>query len=347
MRLAPATFIAILVAPLLMLPVSAQPPVYEPTNTAPVFVEPYTVDPWANASPDEVVLVDAPGMPPVDMGVPEQSPAQQDLGNLIPPGARKSFFQKANLGAAWIPQFESDGLGVTQINTNIVTALPFPKRHQPLVITPGYTVRFLEGPDFIDVPSRLHDADITFNHIRRITDQWVFNGSVTLGVYADDHSFSAGDAFRVSGYGFGIYETSPNSKWLFGAVYVNRAGTTVIPAVGYLFWTDDLKIDVVLPRPKIAWRTWSCGPDGYDERWFYFQGDFGGGIWAVERASGTPDTLSYSDLRVMFGTERKQIGGISRRWEVGFVFNRELEYDTTPGTLEIDNSMFVRGVLTY
>lgn len=315
---------------------------------APVYVEPCPTDPWMHAAPDEVVLVDAPGLPEDGLYTyPEPSPAQQDLGNLIPPGARPGFFQKANLSFAWMPRFESDSIGVSTIETSIVTALPFPKRHQPLTITPRYAVRFIDGPDFIDVPSRLHNAEVTFNHVRRIADRWVFNGAITLGNYFDDHSFEAGDAFRVSGLALGIYEASPNSKWIVGVAYLNRAGLSVVPAAGYLYWTDDLRIDVVLPQPKIAWRTWCHGPPGYDERWFYIQGDLGGGVWAVERADGSPDTLSYSDLRVIFGTERKQIGGISRRWEVGYVFARELEYDSIGHDMGIDDTMFLRAAFTY
>lgn len=321
--------------------------VYQQPTTAPVFVEPYVQDPWAHASPDDVILVDAPGLPASAAFYPEESPAAKDLGNLIPPGSRPGFFQKARFETAWMPRFESDGLGITQLGASIVTAVPFPKRHQPLTITPRYMVRYLDGPDFVDVPSRLHDVEIAFNHVRRIADRWVFNGAITLGTYADDHSFDASDAFRVSGRALGIYEVSTSSKWILGVVYANRRGTRVLPAVGYVYWTDDLKIDVVMPQPKIAWRTWSEGRAGYNERWFYVQGDFGGGIWSVERASGTPDTLSYNDLRVIFGTERIQIGSISRRWELGYVFNRELEYDSVGSDIEIDDSLFVRAVFTY
>ncbi|MCO6047911.1 DUF6268 family outer membrane beta-barrel protein [Aeoliella sp. ICT_H6.2] len=325
----------------------AQFPPEQQGEIAPVYVEPYQADPWSNASPDDVVLVDAPGLPETGALYPEPSAAQQDLGNLIPPGARPGFFQKANLDFSWMPRFESDSVGVSKIETSIVTAIPFPRRHQPLTIKPRYSVRFLDGPDFIDVPARLHDADVTFNHIRRIADRWVLNAAVTMGSYADDHSFDAGDAFRMSGRALGIYEASAHSKWIVGVVYLNRAGTTVVPAAGYLYWTDDLQIDVVLPQPKIAWRTWSDGRSGYNERWFYVQGDLGGGVWAVERADGSPDTLSYSDLRVIFGTERKQIGGISRRWEVGYVFARELSYDSMGHDLEIDDTMIVRAAFTY
>ncbi|WP_442485543.1 DUF6268 family outer membrane beta-barrel protein [Aeoliella sp. SH292] len=336
-------------------------PVYvESADTAPVYVEPYQVDPWATAAPSDVVIVDQPmmqmQMPTMQMdgqqwspeAYPEPSAAQQDLGNLIPSGSRKSFFQRVNFSAAWMPQLESDGIGVTSLNTSIVTALPFFRMNQPLTITPRYGVQFLEGPDFIDVPARLHDADVNFTHIRRLSDRWVFNGSVTVGAYADDYSFRDADAIRWSGYAFGIYEASEAARWIVGVAYLNRANLTVVPAAGFLYWTDDLKIDVVLPQPRIAWRTWTdVGPPGLNERWFYFQGDLGGGIWAVQRDDGSPDTLSYSDLRVIFGTERKQYRGITRKWEVGYVFARDLEYSSMGTDFAIDDTLFVRGAFTY
>ena len=313
---------------------------------APVFIEPGAVDPYAGATAD-VVLTEAPSLPSHDPFLLEESESRQDLGNLIPPGTRNSFFQKVNLASAWMPQFESDGLGMTMLKANVVTAVPFPKRHQPLTITPEYTVRFLEGPDFIDVPSRLHDAELKFNHLRRVSDRWIFNAGITLGTYADDDSFDSSDAFRVSGRALGIYEVDANTRWILGVVYLNRAGASVVPAVGWTFKTDDLAIDVVFPQPRIAWRTWCQGAPGYNERWFYVQGEFGGGIWAVRRASGASDNLSYSDYRILVGTERKIVGGLSRRWEFGYIFGRELEYDSVGSDIEIDDTVFVRAGLTY
>jgi len=337
----------------------------EATSVEPVYIEPGQCDPWTcppGTGSDEVLLIDDPtmagqgypGQPFSGQGAsnwgpayPEPSPAQIDLGNLIPPGARPGFFQKVNFGTSWMPRFESDGLGITTARANIVTALPFPKRHQPLTITPEYTVRFFDGPDFIDVPSRVHDLELQFNHIRRIADQWVFNGAVTIGAYADDHSFDASDAVRVSGRALGIYEATPESKWIVGVVYLNRANLSVIPAVGWMYQTDDLKVDLIFPQPKIAWRTWSDGRSGYNERWFFVSGEFGGGIWAVKRVGGADDNLSYSDYRFILGTERKLVGGLSRMWEFGYVFGRELEYDSAAADIGIDDTVFVRAGFKY
>ncbi len=320
-------------------------PSYE-ANTAPVLVEPYTSSPWTNGEVEIPVDHSPRFLGGYDYPV-EESAARRDLGNLIPPGSRSGFFQKIHFGVTSMPRFQSDGLGMTEVKTNVVTAVPFLQRHQPLTITPEYTARFLEGPDFIDVPSRLHDIELKLNHLRRLSDRWILNAAVTLGTYGDDRSLDASDAFRVSGRAVGIYESSPETKWIVGVAYLNRAGVSVVPVVGWTYTTDDLRYELIFPQPRVAWRTWSQGAPGYDERWWYVAAEFGGGIWAVQRASGADDNLSYSDYRLLVGTERKQIGGLSHRWEFGYIFGRELEYDSVATDIEIDDTVFVRAVFAY
>lgn len=300
--------------------------------------EPSTVDPY-------VRLAQAPGFPANNpLGAATPRPTE----SILPPGTRDGFFQKANLFATWMPQLEEDSVGVTGFDMNLVFGMPFPKRESPLLITPAYRVRFLDGPNFVDVPPRVHDAEVDFHHFRQLTDRWLFDGAVTLGMYADDHSFDTDDAFRISGRALGVYDFCCSDwKAVLGVVYLNRAGYSVIPAVGFTYDQGDYKLDLLFPRPRVAWRLPGCVRPGYDERWVYLQGEFGGNRWAVQRVGGATDTLAYSDLRVMLGYERKLVGGVSRRWEVGYAFNRELEYETAATEFNLDDSLFLRGGLTY
>jgi len=87
---------------------------------------------------------------------------------------------------------------------------------------------------------------------------------------------------------------------------------------------------------------------GLDERWLYVGGEFGGGAWAVERASGAPDELDVTDWRVFVGVERKIVGGLSRRVEVGYVFSRTLEYASDPDNeISLDDTLMLRAGITY
>lgn len=264
--------------------------------------------------------------------------------SVLPPGTRNGFFQKLNVGAFWMPRLEDDSVGITGVDLDIVFGLPFPERETPLIITPAYRVKFLEGPDFTDLPSRLHEAEVDFHHFRKISPRWLLDGAVTIGAYGDDSRL--GDGVRVSGRGLGIYDHCNGWKSVVGVVYLNRAGYSVLPAVGLTYAMDDLKLDLLFPRPRIAWRT-SCNCPDMDERWVYMQGEFGGNIWAVRRASGMNDDLAYRDLRILIGTERKLVGGVSRKWELGYVFDREIEYDSEGFESGLDDALFLRGGLTY
>ena len=290
--------------------------------------------------------VDSPGLPSADPYGVESDSAAGDK-SLLPPGTRDGVFQKINLQAAWLPRFESDSLGFTDLKANVVLGLPLFTRETPLVITPQYQIHYTDGPTMVDVPPRLHDAQIEFRHFRRLNDCWIFEGAITPGYYADDYSFDTGDAFRLSGRAMMIYESSPEWKWILGAAYVNAAGYAVLPIAGAAYDVGDFKAELVFPRPRIAWRLASSAAPGLDEQWVYVLGEFSGDRWAVERTSGANDVLSYSDWRIVLGYERKIVGGLSRTFEVGYVFNRELEYESTIGDIEIDDTLMVRMGLTY
>jgi hypothetical protein len=323
-------------------------PFYPPTaeEVEPIYID-QSLQHWERPYEQDPYLPAAEGQAMEEYLLEDQyleGPARSSM----PPGTRPGVFQKANVMASWMPNWGGhDGYGIAQMGANLVFGFPFPERESPLLITPDYTLNFLDGPSYLPVPSRLHEASVDFNHFRAINDQWTFNAAITIGSYADDDRFADSDSFQASGRALGIYQADPLTKWIFGVVYVNRANASVLPAIGYIHATEDVSIELVFPRPRYAWRTSYNGPPGHDERWCFVQGEFGGGIWAIERPNGVDDKLSYSDLRLLIGTERKVIGGVSHRWEVGYVFNRELEFDRGGGTFDVDPAMFVRTGWTY
>jgi hypothetical protein len=297
---------------------------------------------------DQSIALPPDQAPVLEPYVFEDEYAGMTAPSVLPPGTRPGAFQKANFMASWMPNFGGrDGFGISQMGANLLFGFPLPDRESPLLVTPDYTVNFLDGPTWRPVPARLHEASVDFHHFRAINDRWTVDAAVTIGSYADEENFATSDSFRTSGRVLGMYQADPQTKWIFGALYVNRANARLLPALGYIHATEDVSIELVFPRPRYAWRTWSNGPPGYDERWCYIQGEFGGGVWSIDRPSGARDTLSYSDMRFIVGTERKIVGGLSHRWEVGYVFGRELEFDGFGGTVDIDPSMFIRTGWTY
>jgi len=265
-----------------------------------------------------------------------------------PPDARDGVFQKLIFDGTWLAPGGNDGLGLSLVETKTVLAFPVPSREYPLIVTPGFAVRYFDGPAAPDVPPRVYDAYAQFRWMRRLSSSWGIDLAVTPGVFSDFEQ-STDEALRITGHGVLAWTCSPRLKLAVGVAYLDREDLGVLP-VGGLIWTprDDVRFELVAPRPRIARRIYWAGHFGDEvQDWIYIAGELGGGTWAVARANGTDDVLTYRDWRALLGVERKVIGGLDTRFEVGYVFSRSIEY--TSGTPDFDppGTVLMRGVLTY
>ena len=325
-------------------PVPYQPSLATPSEIVPAASEPWQIYPVQSPATTPVVTIPEPG----GVAFPQPDVSPSGMKPWFPPGGRQGVFQKVKFTGDYLPRFSDDSLGMSDLELDVVFGLPFLTVQTPLLVTPFYAVHFMDGPDSPDVPPRLHDAAVTFQNIRPLNDRWLAMLDLTLGQYADDASFDSSEAFRITGGGAGIYRSSDQWKWVLGAEYVNRASTQILPVAGFIYTpNDDAEYNLVFPVPKISWRLpWSDAP-GSDERWVYVGGEFGGGAWAVRRTDGSDDRLDITDWRVFLGYERRIIGGLSRRVELGYVFSRKLEYQSNGDQIDLGDTLMVRGGLTY
>ncbi len=93
---------------------------------------------------------------------------------------------------------------------------------------------------------------------------------------------------------------------------------------------------------------------GASQWWVYVAGEYGGGRWTIERdpagaALGAADDIDYNDLRVIFGFEWETQTQARGHVEVGYVFDREILYDTTmlPAKLKLDDSLMIRAGVNF
>jgi hypothetical protein len=269
----------------------------------------------------------------------------------LPPGARAGVFQKIYFTGTWLPRMsdEVDTLGMGDLETGVVLGFPFMRRDTPLLVMPSFGTHLLENAAALDIPSTLYDATVDFRHLRKFEGTpWAMDVSVGVGYYSDFEQ-SYGNATRVTGRGLAVYEGTPGKKWIVGVAYLNRAGATVLPVAGLIVEPAEMprtRLDLVFPRPRFSWQTAASTPQ--DERWFYIGGEFGGGIWSITRPSNEEiDTISYSDLRLVVGFERKILGGLSTRFETGYVFGRELDYESSTPDVSLDDTMMARVGVSY
>ena len=322
----------------------------------PVFVQPQST--WGGQQihemlphqPEIVFVQPGQDQTPIYLDqLPEFCSLPENLEPQLPPGARSGLFQKIFVTGSWLPQLDNESLGVSDFETGITFGIPFFRVTTPLLITPRFAVHYLDGPNTPDLPARVYDAEVTFRHLRKFGNgPWAMNVAVTLGHYSDFEKSDA-DAFRVTGQALAVYESSPATQWIFGAAYINRKDLSVVPIVGVIHQpTPDIKYEAVLPRPRIAMRLPGDALGSNTQRWVYLAGEFGGGIWSIQRPTSlTQDLLTYNDYRVLLGIERKRTGGLSHHLEIGYVFGRELQFSSATPDVELNDSLFVRAGLTY
>jgi hypothetical protein len=285
-----------------------------------------------------------------------QAPGQTDtapasaapLEPQLPPGARNGVFQKVLFDAAWLMPGGADGMGSNDLQLQSIFALPCPTIQSPLVITPGFAVHYLDGPQGVDLPPRLHEGYAQFRWLSQVTPTLGLDLAVTPGIFSDFQQESS-DAFRLTGHGAAAWTWTNTAKIVLGAAYLDRPDAGVIP-IGGVIWTphEDVTFDLVFPHPKISQRIYWSGQQGDAvQDWLYVAGEFAGDAWAIRRADGTDDQVVLSDYRFILGVERKVTGGLSSRFEVGYVFGRRIRY--TSGTPEFrpSDTIMLRGGLTY
>jgi hypothetical protein len=320
-------------------------------EAAPVVAAPIGAPP-PGTQPDALYLDGAPLVPhELAPGVPlypgTNEPSLRE--SLIPPGSRNGFFQGVGFEADYLPSFGSDNLGWTDLRTQVVTALPFFTRENPIIITPSYEVHFLDRPVGFDLPPTLHDLAMDFHVFRVYDNHWIADFAVTPGLYADEHSLGSSEAWRVNGRAIGVYAPTIDLKYALGVTYVDGGWSKIVPVAGVIYKpNDDAEYELVFPTPKISWRLpWTAIP-GRDERWLYVAVDYGNSAWAFQQSSGATDVLFSRDYRVILGLERKIVGGCSHRFEIGYVFNRDIKTASLSGNeFHMDDTLMVRAGISY
>jgi len=243
--------------------------------------------------------------------------------------------------ATTVIQADPDQLSITELDFSFTIGLPMPTRESPLLITPAFGLDVLQA-DALDLPDEFYDVSVDFRYLRPVGDYWVLDFAVTPGIYGNTETDE--DVFRTQARAVAIYQYSPTAKWIVGGTYLDRDDVEFLPIVGVIWTpTDYYKLDLLFPRPKVAVRAYR---DCCSAWWLYLSGELGGGAWGVTRTGGAADVATLTDVRFFFGMEREH-DLLSGKLEAGYVFARELEYQSGVGDTELDGAAMFRAVLYY
>jgi hypothetical protein len=251
------------------------------------------------------------------------------------------------LSATWLPAGDND-IGWTDFDARMKFAFP---TLENLTIQPGFQLHFIDGPTRTDLPESLYGTQVELRWKQQVSRPFWIEAALSPGVYSDFEQ-SSGDAFRLKAQGLAFFAFSVETQVVAGLYYLDRFDINFLPIFGLIHSPrEDIKLNLVFPAPKVAMRVRQGGLN--DEWWAYLSGEFGGGSWAVERVSGVlpggrrKDQIAYRDWRLMLGLERKTGDGATMFFEAGFVFQRELEYDSGRGDFDPDNAGILRVGVSY
>lgn len=257
---------------------------------------------------------------------------------------KNGFFQKAAFTGTYIDRGSRNSFGLNELDLSLTVAAPAPTREWPLLITPAFNIRYLDGPVTPMLPARLYETYVDFLWVPRFSERWSAVIGVAPSLYTD-FEIDTSDAFRLTGKALARYDWVPEQvQVIFGVLYLNRDDIRLLPAGGVI-WnpTFDRRYELIFPRPKLAHRI-NAGP-GYED-WLYLAGEFGGNSFAYDRG-GIVETVTLRDFRALLGLERKLNGGAGYRIEVGYVFSRTAEFASGIPDINADDTALVRGGVTY
>jgi len=226
----------------------------------------------------------------------------------------------------------------TSNDTDLSLVFAFPNfmyMQQPLYVVPSFSLHQWDGPGSstgADLPSKAYSGFIDLGWQSDPNQMIGTEFGVRVGAFTDFDTFNS-SSIRVLGKGLVHFRLSPTSTWKGGVYYINRRNYKLVPAIGILWQPNPYtRADIFFPEPKFARYFTTIGTK---DIWWYLSGEYGGGAWTIQRASGVEEKIDINDLRVLAGFEWGESNSIRAGQrtafvELGYVFNRDIEYRDTP-----------------
>jgi hypothetical protein len=335
-------------------PALGAPPLDVPYSAAPASpTSPYAPQLFGAPPPQPVYGTPIPTAPPTggtlfeNMSTPQWSnSATYNYQNSDGTVARlQRFLQQISVEHTYVyGKHEDEDLEINRTEMAATFGVPiFYNPNTPVLITPGFAFNWLEGPigPAADLPPRVYDAYLDTAWYPRFTDWLGADLGVRTGVWTDFKAVNS-DSIRILGRGLGVISLSPRMDVLVGVWYLDRNRIPLLPAGG-VHWRPNSEWDayLVFPNPKVRKRFVNIGASQW---WWYVAGEYGGGRWTVERASGVDDDIDINDIRVIGGLEWETQTQARGHIEAGYVFDREIIYDGTrsPPEFGLDDTFMVR-----
>lgn len=232
--------------------------------------------------------------------------------------------------------------------------------NQPLYVVPSFSLHLWDGPQTTvpgaassagaDLPGSAYSGFLDIGWNSDPNQILSTELGVRVGAFTDFDTFND-ESIRVLGKALVSFRLSPTATLKGGAYYLDRNDIKLVPAGGLLWQPNPYtRFDIFFPQPKFARYLRTVGTF---DTWWYVAGDYGGGSWTVTRRNGDEDSIDINELRAVFGLEWGQSEMIraGRRvgfFEIGYAFNREIEYRRNPAQdIDLDDGIMFRLGIGY
>ena len=203
----------------------------------------------------------------------------------------------------------------------------------------GAGVHFLSGPDQTDMPARTYDFSLAYQARQRLGPLALNVSAAVLA--AADFKGSAREGILFPSHAVGYLNVDPETALVLGVDFLDRGNVKLLPVAG-LTWvpTPEMRFEAVFPRPRAVFQL----SDSYR---LYLSGELGGDSWAIERVAGCGDLATYRDLRLCIGLERAQDDNAWTAFEIGYLFDRRLDFASSNGDMRLDDAVMFRLVTWF
>jgi hypothetical protein len=271
---------------------------------------------------------------------------------IFDPNEYVKFMQSVRLRYTYLwGDSDPNEFGISDIEGAITFAYPdFLYSQQPLLITPGFILSLWDPPRIPiqpgiqgQLPSQVYAAYLDFYWAPRLSQQFSAELDFRIGIYSDFESVGS-EALRPQGYGALIYQMSPVWALKGGVAYINRVDIELLPVFGVIYTPNQFMYwDLTFPNPKLSQYGWTWGNT---DVWWYLAGEYGGGTWEIDNASD--DRVDINDIRLIAGLEwTGGYFGLKGFLELGYVFDREVVFESTNFKLKPDDTFMIRGGVAF
>ncbi len=235
---------------------------------------------------------------------------------------------------SWFDYLPGDG---DQFGWLSLGSAPYEKRGYGSGFSTAVNIHLLSGPIAVALPPRLYDFSLGYQTRGRIHDVMSYDLAATIGVFSDFED-SARDGVRFPGHAVGMLHSTPEVDVVFGIDYLSRDDIKLLPVMG-LSWRpksmESMRFDLVFPRPRMDYTL------GHGHK-AYVAGRLGGGTWDIEFPNNDNDVMTYRDLQLVVGLERRKANGNLSAWEFGYLFDRQVDFRTLTGETHFDDAFLFR-----